>query len=258
VSLADAASGIRRAWDVLQSDYVHAAEGFARDPQDAAFARGRLEEGRAIGAFLLDRFPSRHLDVLDLGSGNGGVSLAIANYRNCRVVSLDTGIHPLARTLAKRTASPVEIVAGDGVRTPFADECFDLVLCLELVEHVPEPGRLGAEVMRILRPGGACMVTTPPRLPHLFAPDPHFGIPGLLLLPDRLQRLAATRLWKRVPPGAYDVRHIYAYAGSIARLFPGHAGFQAIDSSTAWPPVLRDRFAWKRLLLRKEDRPAGR
>src|SRR5688572_33287524 len=83
--------------------------------------------------------------------------------------------------------------------------------------------------MRVLEPGGLCVITTPARLRFLLRRDPHFGIPGLLLLPDRAQRWVAT-MTGIVPRDEYDVQHIYWYAGSIARLFPSRETFQAVRS----------------------------
>jgi SAM-dependent methyltransferase len=52
-------------------------------------------------------------------------------------------------------------VVGDAQTLPFTDNCFDTVLCNEVLEHVPEPSRLMAEVARVLRPGGFLLLTTP-------------------------------------------------------------------------------------------------
>jgi len=52
-------------------------------------------------------------------------------------------------------------VWGDGGALPFVDRSFDTVLCLELLEHVPDPDRCLAEIARTLRPGGALLVTVP-------------------------------------------------------------------------------------------------
>lgn len=49
----------------------------------------------------------------------------------------------------------------DALRLPFADASFDTVLCNQVLEHVPEPARLMAEVQRVLRPGGVLLLTTP-------------------------------------------------------------------------------------------------
>jgi len=52
-------------------------------------------------------------------------------------------------------------VWGDGGALPFREASFDTVLCLELLEHVPDPDRCLAEIARTLRPGGALLVTVP-------------------------------------------------------------------------------------------------
>lgn len=44
---------------------------------------------------------------------------------------------------------------------PFRDECFDAVLCTEVLEHVPDPVRVLCELNRVLKPGGQVFVTVP-------------------------------------------------------------------------------------------------
>lgn len=43
----------------------------------------------------------------------------------------------------------------------FADASFDAVICLEVLEHVRHPERAAAELMRVLRPGGRLLLSTP-------------------------------------------------------------------------------------------------
>lgn len=44
---------------------------------------------------------------------------------------------------------------------PFADESFETVLCTEVLEHSPEPGRLMCELARVLKTGGRAVITAP-------------------------------------------------------------------------------------------------
>lgn len=49
----------------------------------------------------------------------------------------------------------------DGMRLPFPNHTFDLVLSSEVLEHILEPAKMLAEVRRVLQPGGVVLLTTP-------------------------------------------------------------------------------------------------
>lgn len=52
-------------------------------------------------------------------------------------------------------------VFADGACLPFVDESLDGVLCLEVLEHVPEPESVLQEIARVLKPGGRAWITMP-------------------------------------------------------------------------------------------------
>ena len=52
-------------------------------------------------------------------------------------------------------------VFGDGAHLPFADECFDGVVCLEVLDHVSDPALVVAEIGRVLRSGGRAWISMP-------------------------------------------------------------------------------------------------
>jgi SAM-dependent methyltransferase len=61
------------------------------------------------------------------------------------------------------------IVYYDGKRFPFENASFDHVICVEVMEHVPQPQALLSEIRRVLRPAGTLILTVPwsARLHHL-------------------------------------------------------------------------------------------
>jgi len=257
-------------WDGLSRDFAVEA-GAALDRfvgRDAAhfdtqlaFALGRVDEGRRVAEFLQTRLGGS-LRILDVGSGNGGVAIAAARLGH-EVHGLDivpNHVFRITRTRMARDARGgfrcVQTVA-NGAAIPYAEAAFDAVLCLETLEHVDDFAATGREIMRVLRPGGLCMVMTPARLKYLFARDPHFGIPGLVLLPDGLQRFAATRVLRRVAPRQYDVTHLFWTLRGIARLFPGAASVEPLFNRPRPENPLWRRFQnllWDRVLITRAAR----
>jgi SAM-dependent methyltransferase len=53
------------------------------------------------------------------------------------------------------------VVTADLMDLPFEDACFDLILCSHVLEHVPDDRRAMAELLRVLRPGGAALLLVP-------------------------------------------------------------------------------------------------
>jgi len=66
--------------------------------------------------------------------------------------------------LARREfASECYVKLGNLARLPFKDDSFDRVLSLETLEHSPSQEAFVAELIRVLKTGGRCVLSTPPR-----------------------------------------------------------------------------------------------
>jgi SAM-dependent methyltransferase len=63
--------------------------------------------------------------------------------------------------ILKRRTNITAIVLGDMTRPVFADESFDGVVAVEVIEHVPDGMGLVAQMYRVLRPDGWLVLTTP-------------------------------------------------------------------------------------------------
>ena len=137
--------------------------GMVRDELEAMLAaderhwwyRGRRRVIRA----QLDRLGlSRRsgLVALDAGCGSGRNLDVLADYGTAFGVDLSQRAVEEARA---RGHARVSLGRVEGL--PFANQSFDLVTCLDVLEHVPDDRRVLRELRRVTRPGGMLVVTVP-------------------------------------------------------------------------------------------------
>lgn len=211
------------------------------------FAIERPREGAKALAYLLARYPEVFgpaTRVLDVGGGNGGFLLPFAQ-QGCHCFWIDRTHSTELSELMRRTDVRVLRTLSDASAVPLESESIDVVLYVETIEHVAAEA-VGREIVRVLRPGGICYITTPARLRFLFRRDPHYGIPGLLLLPDSIQRRVFGLLRSNEE---YEVEHLFWSAWGIVRTLPGLRVSEV--TSKNWAGVLR-RFDWDWLVVKKD------
>jgi SAM-dependent methyltransferase len=96
-------------------------------------------------------------ELLEVGPGPGAAT-EVLRHRVKRLVAIELE-EPAAAALAQRHAGTnVEVVIGDATALPFPDDSFDSAASFTMLHHVPTAAlqnRLLAEILRVLRPGGA-------------------------------------------------------------------------------------------------------
>jgi 2-polyprenyl-6-hydroxyphenyl methylase/3-demethylubiquinone-9 3-methyltransferase len=128
--------------------------------------------------------------VLDVGCGGGILSEAMA-HRGADVTGIDMGEAPLQVAKLHGLESGVRVNYRRITVEDLADEMqasFDLVTCMELLEHVPDPQSVVRACARLVRPGGKVFFSTLNRTPKSYL----FAI------------LGAERILKLVPGGTHD------------------------------------------------------
>ncbi|MGH9468405.1 MAG: glycosyltransferase [Terriglobales bacterium] len=135
--------------------------GWRRPTADAAATPGaRFDKMwyQVAQAEVLPRLALRDRRVLEIGAGYG----ALASYLNARgahYVGLDLAASALRQF--PRSLTRCAPVRADACRLPFPDAGFDVVLCMEVFEHIPDRRRLLAEIRRVAAPGAAIVLSTP-------------------------------------------------------------------------------------------------
>ncbi len=136
--------------------------------------------------------PLAGMRLLDLGAGMGGFAVAAA-LRGARVVASEynPAYCKIVRLRAARHSLSLPVFNAAGEALPFANASFDTVVAWDVIEHVQSPVAMLAEIARVLRPGGHCLITAINRRAWI---DPHYHLRGINWLPRPMaERIIARR-----------------------------------------------------------------
>ncbi|MEC7460350.1 MAG: bifunctional 2-polyprenyl-6-hydroxyphenol methylase/3-demethylubiquinol 3-O-methyltransferase UbiG [Pseudomonadota bacterium] len=111
--------------------------------------------------------------VLDIGCGGGILAEALAHH-GATVTAIDKAEASLSVAKLHLLESQLDISYLDSTAEEFAEAQpaqFDVVTCLEMLEHVPDPSSVVAACQRLVKPGGLVFFSTINRNPksYLFA-----------------------------------------------------------------------------------------
>ena len=189
------------------------------DPESAMF--GPLHQMNPLRLDWIDR-ASGGLDgkrVVDVGCGGGILTEAMA-ARGAVTLGIDLGDKALgvARLHKLESGAAVEyrLVAAEALAAEMPG-AFDVVTCMELLEHVPDPASIVAACATLARPGGIVVVSTINRNVKAYA----------------LAVVAAEYVLGLLPKGTHDyAKFLHAGRGRVVRA-PRRARHRR--PSPAWP-----------------------
>ena len=178
-------------------------------------------------AYIATRTDLRGTRVADVGCGGGLLSEALARTGAC-VTAIDLGqkvieiaklhLHESNLEVDYRVQSSAELAAVEPAS-------FDVVCCMELIEHVPDPAALVNDLAAMLKPGGRLFMSTINRTPLAF---------GAAIV-------GAEYVMGMLPRGTHHYTQ-FLKPSELARLLR-HAGLELEDiSGLAYNPL--NRKAW--------------
>jgi SAM-dependent methyltransferase len=113
--------------------------------------------------------------ILDIGCGSGRHLCGIYQFPEITVIGSDLNVDNLGEAknrlkfhdqLGEHGGGTWALSAADITCLPFQDSCFDLVICSEVLEHIPDHHRAVAELVRVLKPGMTLVVSVPRYYPE--------------------------------------------------------------------------------------------
>ncbi|HZX72139.1 MAG TPA: bifunctional 2-polyprenyl-6-hydroxyphenol methylase/3-demethylubiquinol 3-O-methyltransferase UbiG [Rhodanobacter sp.] len=177
--------------------------------------------------YIASRTDLRAARVVDVGCGGGLLSETLARA-GAHVTAIDLGekvigiarlhLHESKLEVDYRVQSSAELAAAEPAS-------FDVVCCMELIEHVPDPAALVNDLAAMLKPGGRLFLSTINRTPAAF---------GAAIV-------GAEYVMKMLPRGTHHYAQ-FLKPSELARLLR-HAGLELEDvSGLAYNPL--NRKAW--------------
>jgi Methylase involved in ubiquinone/menaquinone biosynthesis len=178
-----------------------------RDP------RSRREKAEKIVKLLNQYagFPLFSAICLDIGCSSGLISSVIAPFVG-KMIGLEYDIVAL-RSADQDIRKRVQLTLGDAMHLPFRESSFDVVICAQVYEHVPDDIRLFDEIHRVLKAGGIVFFSGPN---WLFPIEPHYHLPFLHWLPEQWADLYL-RITRRGTHYYERPRHIWGLRRLVIR-----------------------------------------
>ena len=142
----------------------------------------------------LTKYKNVDAKVLDLGCGIGLNTPSIAKYFPDTIAA---DVDPMFETATKNFLSSfhirIPVITYDGKKLPFKDNVFDIVNCVEVIEHTENPDLLLSEIKRVLKPDGILYITSPNKYWPI---ESHYRLPFLSYLPRKFANIYV-RLFKK-------------------------------------------------------------
>ncbi len=210
---------------------AYVAEAMARMSRGPDVLRTAVEKRfheEDLYADLAQRIAKRCFDggtpqVLEIGSGTGGVSVALARL-GADVVGIEpslSGVRASTIRAARHEGVRARFVSGWGERLPFPSCAVDLVVSFAVLEHVQDQFAVISEAFRVLRQGGRIHFEMPN---YLYPREEHYRIPYPPLCPKPIGKLWARLFGK--DPSFLDTL-TYTTPGRVEALLR-RAGFEGV------------------------------
>lgn len=156
----------------------------------------REEKAGRIVKILEDYYSKtlKNLTLLDIGASTGIMDNILANsFKTVTGTDVDTEAIKFAKKHFHR--KNLFFFVKDAMQLDLPSDSFDVVICAQVYEHVPNVKKLFSEIHRVLKPSGICYLAA---LNKYWPIEPHYKLPFLSWLPKPLANIYIRR-FKHLP-----------------------------------------------------------
>lgn len=118
------------------------------------------KEEKRVNQYILSKIPPSARLIADVGCGNGWLANSLLNMDRT-VFSIDISFKNVQKVIEKFPSENHFGIVADAYYLPFKDSIFDCVVASEVIEHLNDPVNFVNELIRIVKPKGKIILTTP-------------------------------------------------------------------------------------------------
>jgi len=146
-----------------------------------------VELSKSLADSILNNLPKKPKVVVDIGAGYGGVAvnLALKGFNVTAVEPVKKERDVIAYFLRRfpKAKKNLKIIEGAAENLPIKSNSVDLCVLSQVLEHVEDSDKTMCEIIRVLKPGGYCHISSPN---YLFPAEQHYHLPYFPLMSKKL------------------------------------------------------------------------
>jgi ubiquinone/menaquinone biosynthesis C-methylase UbiE len=124
------------------------------------FPLGNIFEGIRIKKIKKVAAIQGGYNVLEVGCGHGHV-LDVILKKNAKVIGVDINFNSLMISNKRLDGKDVSLIQSNAHNLPFKDKTFNVLICSEVLEHLPNLEEVLKEFKRVIKPNGKIIITVP-------------------------------------------------------------------------------------------------
>lgn len=147
--------------------------------------------------------------LLDIGAGQGHITARIRErFPEVEISALDYSLS--AVEFAAANYPGIDFVVASAYECPYANDYFDVVVCNNIWEHVPDPLRMLDRVDKVINPGGYLIISTPSRYRLRNIINVLKGKPVRFMSKHHVTEYTVGQVAEQLRFGGYEVERIYS------------------------------------------------